>query len=336
MKNVLVTGCSGFIGFHLSQKLMSNGFRVIGVDMMNDYYDINLKKKRLFLLKKYDKRLFTFIKLNVSSNQKLESVFLNNKIDYIVHLAAQAGVRDSITNPHKYLNYNITGFLNILELAAKFKIKHLVYASTSSIYGLNNKFPFSVRDVADHQIQFYAVSKKTNELMAHTWSHLYNLPATGLRFFTVYGPWGRPDMALYKFAKNIIKNKKISVFNNGNHVRDFTYIDDIVDGIYLALNKIPKPIKSKSKIDSSNSYAPHRIYNLGYGKEIKLLKFIRLIEKNIGKKAKINFLPMQAGDVHRTSADISDTQKDLGYMPKFSVENGVKNFIDWFKTYHNY
>lgn len=333
--NVLVTGCSGFIGYHTTKKLINNGFRVIGVDMMNDYYDINLKKNRLLnLKKKFNKNLFSFYQIDICSNNKINKIFTDNKIDFIVHLAAQAGVRDSIINPHKYLNYNINGFLNILELAVKHKIKHLVYASTSSVYGLNKKFPYNVKDTTDHQIQFYAVSKKTNELMAHTWSHLYQLPTTGLRFFTVYGPWGRPDMALYKFAENIIKNKKIDVYNKGNHIRDFTYVDDIVDGIFLALKKIPNSIKNNN-INSSNSFAPYKIYNLGYGKEIKLSKFIKLIEKYIGKKANIRYLPMQPGDVHKTSADITQTERDLGYNPKFSVDEGIKNFIKWFKEYHN-
>jgi UDP-glucuronate 4-epimerase len=336
MKNIIVTGCAGFIGYHLSLKLINQNFNVIGIDMLNDYYDIKLKKDRLKNLKNQSKKNinFKFYKINISNKLKLFEIFNSYKIDYIVNLAAQAGVRNSLIYPEKYLNYNIQGFLNILELSKQYKIKHIVYASTSSVYGLNKKYPFKTNHTTDHPLQFYAVTKKTNELMAHAYSSLYGLRLTGLRFFTVYGPWGRPDMALFKFTKNIIENKPIEVFNKGNHVRDFTYIDDIVNGILLSLKKLPKSIKLDEKIGSHNSYFPHKIYNLGCGQKIKLKKFISLIENNLNRKAKKINLPMQKGDVHMTSADISLTIKDLGYRPRVNVEQGIKNFIDWYKIYY--
>ena len=336
MKNIIVTGCAGFIGYHLSLKLINQNFNVIGIDMINDYYDIKLKKDRLKNLKNQSKKNnnFKFYKINISNKLKLFEIFNSYKIDYIVNLAAQAGVRNSLVYPEKYLKYNIQGFLNILELSKQYKIKHVVYASTSSVYGLNKKYPFRTNHTTDHPLQFYAVTKKTNELMAHAYSSLYGLRLTGLRFFTVYGPWGRPDMALFKFTKNIIENKPIEVFNKGNHIRDFTYIDDIVNGILLSLKKLPKSIKLDEKIESHNSYSPHKIYNLGCGQKIKLKKFISLIENNLNKKAKKTYLPMQKGDVHMTSADISLTIKDLGYRPRVNVEQGIKNFIDWYKIYY--
>lgn len=336
MKNIIVTGCAGFIGYHLSSKLINQNFNVIGIDMINDYYDIKLKKNRLHKLIKLGKKNynFKFHKINIANKLKLREIFESNKVDYIINLAAQAGVRNSLIYPEKYLVYNIQGFLNILELSKLYKIKHIVYASTSSVYGLNKKYPFSTNHTTDHPLQFYAVTKKTNELMAHAYSSLYGLRLTGLRFFTVYGPWGRPDMALFKFTKNIINNEPIEVYNNGNHIRDFTYIDDIVDGILLSLKKIPKSINPEKNIKSHNSYFPHKIYNLGCGQKVKLKKFINIIENNLNRKAKKINLPMQKGDVHVTSADISLTIKDLGYRPKVSVEQGIKNFIDWYKSYY--
>ena len=335
---ILITGCSGFIGYHLTHKLLSKNIKVIGVDMMNDYYDINLKKKRLSNLKKLAKpnKNFVFYKLNISDFKKLNKVFNENKLDYVINLAAQAGVRDSIKIPQRYLDYNITGFLNILELSNKHNIKHLLYASTSSIYGLNKKFPLKESESTEHQIQFYAVTKKTNELMAHAWSQLYNLPVTGFRFFTVYGPWGRPDMALYKFADSIINNKPIELFNKGDHVRDFTYIDDVIHGIYSAIKKIPKKNNKNINFNTSNSTSPFKIYNLGCGREVTLKNYLRLIEKNLNKKAKIKYLPMQLGDIHKTSADITLAKRELGYNPKVNVEEGIKNFISWFKYYKKY
>ena len=331
--NILITGSSGFIGFHLVNKLINLNYNVIGVDMMNSFYDINLKKNRLSLLKKtHIKNKFVFYKINLTNIKKLESIFQKHKIHTVINLAAQAGVRDSISDPHKYLEYNIRGFLNIIELSKKFKIKHFVYASTSSVYGLNKKLPYKESNPTCHPIQFYSVTKKTNELMAHAWSHLFNMPTTGLRFFTVYGPWGRPDMALYNFVENIQNGKKINLYNKGNHIRDFTYVSDIVDGIVLAMKKIPKK-NSKSKLSQDNSSAPYQIFNLGCGKKVKLKEFVAIIEKNLAKKAKINYLNIQAGDVHTTIADISSASKILKYKPKVMIEEGIKNFVKWYIDY---
>ncbi|MAD57048.1 MAG: hypothetical protein CMK44_00565 [Porticoccus sp.] len=316
---ILITGCAGFIGFHFTKFLLKKNFKIIGVDMLNHYYDVNLKIKRLSLLKNKN---FKFYKLDIQNKKKLNLIFDSYKIYKVVNLAAQAGVRDAIERPKKYLNYNILGFLNIIELCKDYKIKHLVYASTSSIYGLNTEIPFKESHNTDKQNQFYAVTKKTNELMAHVWSQIYNLPTTGLRFFTVYGPWGRPDMALYKFTKNIFEGKKLPLHNNGKHIRDFTYIDDVVKGIYLAMNKVPKGKKIS------------RIYNLGNNKEVNLKYFVSLIEKFSRKTANIENLPMQKGDIYRTKADISLAKKDLGYRPSTKIERGVKNFVDWYKTYY--
>ena len=316
---ILVTGCAGFIGFHFTKFLLKKNFKVIGVDMLNHYYDINLKKKRLGLLQNKN---FKFYKLDIQNKKKLDSLFRLYRITIVINLAAQAGVRDAIKRPKKYLNYNILGFLNIIELCKDYKIKHLVYASTSSIYGLNSNFPFKETDKTDQQNQFYAVTKKTNELMAHVWSQNFKIPTTGLRFFTVYGPWGRPDMALYKFTRNIFEGKKIPLHNNGNHIRDFTYIDDVVKGIYLAMNNIPKGKKLAT------------IYNLGNNKEVKLRYFVSLIEKFTKKTANLYHLPMQKGDIYKTKADISLAKKNLGYNPSTKIEKGIKNFVDWFKNYH--
>ena len=316
---ILITGCAGFIGFHFTKFLLNKNYKVIGIDMLNHYYDINLKKKRLSLLK--DKN-FKFFKLDIQNKKKLNSIFKSFHIENVVNLAAQAGVRDAINKPRKYLNYNIIGFLNIIELCRNYNIKHLVYASTSSVYGLNKKLPFKESDKTENQTQFYAVTKKTNELMAHVWSEIHRLPTTGLRFFTVYGPWGRPDMALYKFTKNILEEKSIPLHNNGNHIRDFTYVDDVVKGIYLAMKKIPK------------NNIPSAIYNLGNNKEVKLKYFVSLIEKYSKKKAKFNILPLQKGDILRTKANISLARKKLGYNPSTSIEKGIKKFIDWYKEYY--
>ncbi len=316
---ILVTGCAGFIGFHFTKFLLSKKFKIIGVDMLNHYYDINLKKKRLSLLKHNN---FKFYKFDIQNKKKLDYIFKSYKIDKVVNLAAQAGVRDAIKKPKKYLNYNIIGFLNIIELCKDYNVKHLIYASTSSIYGLNKRIPFKESDKTESQSQFYAVTKKTNELMAHVWSDIYKLPTTGLRFFTVYGPWGRPDMALYKFTKNIFEGKKIPLHNNGNHFRDFTYIDDIINGIYLAMNNVPK------------SKVPSVIYNLGNNKEVSLAYFLRLIEKYSNKKAICINLPLQKGDIIKTKADIKLARKKLGYNPSTSIEKGIKNFVNWYKNYN--
>ena len=287
--------------------------------MMSRYYDINLKLKRLELLKHHN---FKFYKINIEKKSDLKKIFQNYKIDKVVNLAAQAGVRDAIKKPKKYLNYNILGFLNIIQLSTEFKVSHLVYASTSSVYGLNKKIPFREKDKTEQQNQFYAVTKKTNELTAHVWSENYGLPTTGLRFFTVYGPWGRPDMALFKFTKNILEGKKINLHNRGNHKRDFTFIDDIVIGIYRGMINIP------------NSKIPAQIFNLGNGKMVSLKYFISLIEKYLGKKALFNILPLQKGDIKSTKANIFKSKKYLNYSPKTSVELGVKKFIEWYKDYY--
>ena len=318
-KYVLVTGCAGFIGFHFSKFLLKKKYEVIGVDMMNHYYDINLKKNRLKLLKRNN---FKFYQINIEKKSDLKKIFQKYKIYVVVNLAAQAGVRDAIKKPKKYLGYNILGFLNIIQLSTEFNVSHLVYASTSSVYGLNKNIPFREKDKTEQQNQFYAVTKKTNELTAHVWSENYNLPTTGLRFFTVYGPWGRPDMALFKFTKNIFEEKKIDLHNHGDHKRDFTYIDDIIMGIYKAMINIPT-----SKI-------PAQIFNLGNGKMVSLKHFISLIEKYSGKKALYNSLPLQKGDIKSTKANISKAKKYLKYSPKTSVELGIKKFVKWYKAYY--
>tara|TARA_Y100000768_G_scaffold383662_1_gene366210 strand:- start:1366 stop:2352 length:987 start_codon:yes stop_codon:yes gene_type:complete len=320
---ILVTGCAGFIGFHLTKLLLSKNKYIIGVDMINHYYDVKLKNSRLKELKRISNKKLIFYKCDIQNFKKMDTIFKKYKITKVVNLAAQAGVRDAIRKPKKYLNYNINGFLNILNLCKDYQIKHLIYASTSSVYGLNKKRPFSEKDKTDSQNQFYAVTKKTNELMANVWGQIYNLPTTGLRFFTVYGPWGRPDMALFKFTKNIINGDPIYLHNYGNHMRDFTYIDDIVNGIYLSLKKTPQaPSISK-------------IYNLGFGKAVSLKYFLNLIEKYTNKKAIVVNLPMQLGDILKTNADISLAKKELGYKPNTKIDNGLKNFIKWYTNFYN-
>lgn len=332
----LITGAAGFIGFHVCKSLLDKGFSVIGADSINNYYDQSLKKDRVSYLSKNFKKKFIFNKINLASQKQTKDFFSLYKPDYVIHLAAQAGVRYSIKNPYSYLNNNLKAFLNILENCRYHKVKHLVYASTSSVYGANTKLPFDESDSANHPIQFYAATKRSNELMAHSYSSMFNLPTTGLRFFTVYGPWGRPDMALFKFTKNIIENKIIDVFNNGKHKRDFTYVDDIVSGI---IGVISKPPKSNKKFDHynpdiSSSSAPYRILNIGNNNPVNLMTYISLIEKNLGKKAKINFMPLQRGDVEETFSDISKISALTNYNPKVDVETGVKNFIDWYKSYY--
>ncbi len=317
-KIYLITGSAGFIGFHLSNKMLSKGFKVIGIDNLNNYYDVQLKKKRNNILKK--NKNYTFKKIDIKDYKSLETVFKKKKIHKVIHLAAQAGVRYSLKNPKSYIDNNVNGFFNILEISKNYKVKKFVYASTSSIYGLQKKFPLKENFNTDNPIQLYAATKKSNELMATSYSHLYKMDTVGLRFFTVYGPWGRPDMALFKFTKNIIKDKPIEVFNKGKHVRDFTYVDDIVDGIIkIVLNK-------KNKFGS-------KIFNIGNGKKIKLLKYIQLIEKNLKKKARKKFLPLQKGDVYKTHSDIRLIKKHYNYHPKTDVNHGVKKFIKWYISY---
>jgi UDP-glucuronate 4-epimerase len=330
----IVTGSAGFIGFHLCKTLIKNKKnRIIGLDNLNNYYSVKLKKDRLSYLKKINiNKNFLQYKIDISNYKKLEKIFKKIKPDFVINLAAQAGVRYSLKHPEEYLKNNMIGFFNIMDLSKKYKIKHLVYASTSSVYGLNKKMPFSENFTADHPIQFYAATKRSNEIMAHSYSYLYNLPTTGLRFFTVYGPWSRPDMSLYNFAENISKNKKIEVFNYGNHVRDFTYVDDIVDGIIKSIFKLPKK-KKLIKPNPGESPAPFQIFNIGNNRPIKLMDYIKLIEKNLQKKAIIKYLPLQPGDIHATKADIKKISKILKYKPKTNIKDGIRNFIDWFKKY---
>ncbi|MDD5579539.1 MAG: NAD-dependent epimerase [Methylobacter sp.] len=331
---ILVTGAAGFIGSTLGIRLLERGDEVVGIDNLNDYYDVNLKLARLERLRDYEK--FKFIKLEIADRQGVENLFAKEKIQRVMHLAAQAGVRYSITNPHAYIDSNIVGFINILEGCRHNAIEHLAYASSSSVYGANTRMPFSIHDNIDHPVSLYAASKKANELMAHTYSHLYHLPTTGLRFFTVYGPWGRPDMSLFMFTRNIIEGKPIDVFNYGNHRRDFTYIDDIVEGIIRVIDK-PAQVNASwasENPDPGTSKAPYRIYNIGNNNPVNLLEFIETLEKCLGKEAIKNFLPLQAGDVPDTYADVSDLVNDLGYKPATLLENGIKNFVEWYKDFY--
>ncbi len=330
----MVTGAAGFIGAALTLRLLKRGDEVIGIDNLNDYYDTNLKLARLETILHYAN--FKFIKIDISDKTKIEALFENEKFDNVMHLAAQAGVRYSISNPHAYIDSNIVGFLNILEGCRNNKIKHFVYASSSSVYGANTKMPFSVHDNVDHPVSLYAASKKTNELMAHTYSHLYGLATTGLRFFTVYGPWGRPDMSLFKFTQNILEGKPIDVFNYGNHRRDFTYIDDIVEGV---MRVIDNPAQKNNHWDGNcpdpgTSLAPYRIYNIGNNNPVSLLNFIETLEKCLGKEAKKTLLPMQQGDVPDTYADVSDFISDFDYKPDTILEIGVRNFVEWYKNFY--
>ena len=318
---VLVTGCAGFIGFHLSKKLINQSYKVCGVDNLNDYYDVNIKKNRLKILKKF--KNFNFYKIDLVNNKKIKKIFDLNKFDFVVHLAAQAGVRYSITNPRKYLEANIDAFFNIIELSSKKKIKHFIYASSSSVYGDNKIFPLKETNNTDNPISFYGASKKCNEIIANSYSNITNLRCTGLRFFTVYGPYGRPDMSLFKFVSNIIKSKKIDIYNRGNHIRDFTYIDDVVNSIFLLMDK-----KKHNKIKR------HQIFNIASSKPIKLFDFIKIIEKNLNKKAKINLKPFQLGDVHKTFADTNKLYKYINYTPQTKIEEGIKQFCIWYDNYY--
>jgi UDP-glucuronate 4-epimerase len=333
---ILVTGAAGFIGFHtVFEILKKKGFTVIGVDNLNSYYDVNLKKNRIKILKKKYKKKFIFKKIDISNKKKLNNLFRENKFKKVINLAAQAGVRYVKKNPDAYFESNIRGFYNIIELCKKFKILHLVSASTSSVYGANKNLPFNENNIADHPTQFYAATKRTNEIIAHSYSHMFNVPVTLLRFFTAYGPWGRPDMSLYLFVKNIIENKKINVFNFGNHSRDFTFVKDIVNGIILSLDKIPKPDKkwNAKKPNPSSSSAPFKILNIGGGDNISLMQFIRIIEQILKKKAKIKFTNFQSGDIKDTTASIKESVKYLNYKSKIKIREGVKEFINWYIKY---
>ena len=331
---VLVTGAAGFIGSALSIRLLDRGDEVFGIDNHNDYYDPNLKEARLARHINHDS--YTHIRMDIEDGKAVEALFKENQFDVVVNLAAQAGVRYSIENPLAYINTNMVGFGHILEGCRHNKVAHLVYASSSSVYGSNTKMPFSVHDNVDHPLSLYAASKKANELMAHTYSHLYDLPTTGLRFFTVYGPWGRPDMALFKFTKAMLAGEKIQVFNYGKHRRDFTYVDDIVEGVIRVLDKpaAPNPNWSGDNPDSGTSLAPWRVYNIGNNSPVELLDYIGAIEEALGIKAVKELLPLQPGDVPDTYADVDDLVKEFSYKPSMTVKQGVNNFIEWYKKYH--
>ena len=334
-EKILITGAAGFIGFHLSKLLLDNDYEVIGIDNLNDYYDPNLKKDRLEILGKNNN--FIFHKIDLKDKTEVDKTFETYRPNYVINLAAQAGVRYSLKNPYAYVDSNLIGFMNILEACRSYPVKHLIYASSSSVYGGNKVAPFSTSHNVDHPVSLYAATKKSNELMAHTYSHLYKIPTTGLRFFTVYGPWGRPDMAYFSFTKNIIEGKPIKVFNYGNMERDFTYIDDIVEGIYKLLDVIPKPNPDwdETKDDISTSFAPYKIYNIGNNQPVQLMKFINILEEKIGKKAEKIYMDMQPGDVLRTYADVSDLEKDIGFKPSTSIEEGLEKFVAWYKDYYN-
>ena len=329
---VLVTGAAGFIGSFTAERLLERGDRVLGIDNLNDYYDPTLKKARLQQLQRHDG--FSFEKLDVADAQPLAATFRQYEPDRVVHLAAQAGVRHSIDNPRAYVDANVTGFLNVLEAVREVGTEHLVYASSSAVYGGNRKQPFGSEDNVDHPLSLYAASKKSNELMAHAYSHLFDIPATGLRFFTAYGPWGRPDMALFIFTRKILAGEPIDVFNHGHHRRDFTYIDDIVEGIVRVLDGAPTPAAPEEPLAPDNSTAPHRLYNIGSNKPIDLLHFIELIEANLNRHAEKNFLPLQPGDVPETCADITPLTRDFGYRPSTPVATGVARFIAWYLDYY--
>lgn len=332
--NILVTGAAGFIGYHTCRAFIEAGHNVVGLDNLNDYYSVTLKEDRLKQLRDFHN--FHFEYADLADAEKLNTLFKQKNFSHVINLAAQAGVRYSLKNPHSYILSNIVGFANLLEACRHNKIAHLVYASSSSVYGLNSTMPFSTNDNVDHPISLYAASKKSNELMAHSYSYLYNLPTTGLRFFTVYGPWGRPDMALYIFTKAIYENAPIPVFNNGDLQRDFTYIDDIIKGLtkITDLTATPDPKWSAAKPNPASSCAPYRVYNIGNNQPTPLMSFISILEECIGKKATIEFLPMQDGDVYATYADISPLEQTTGFRPSTELKTGIKSFISWYKEYH--
>ncbi len=331
---ILVTGAAGFIGSALCRRLLARGDEILGIDNLNDYYDVQLKMDRLATIESHEN--FHFSKLDISNREDIADYFEQNKPERVVNLAAQAGVRYSIENPHSYVDSNIVGFVNILEGCRHNNTEHLVYASSSSVYGANTNMPFSVHHNVDHQLALYGATKKANELMAHTYSSLYSLPTTGLRFFTVYGPWGRPDMALFLFTKKMLAGEAIDVFNHGKHKRDFTYVDDIVEGVIRTLDNVAKPNEEWSgmKPDPATSLAPYRIYNIGSNKPIELMRYIEILEQCLGIESEKNYLPMQAGDVPATFADVEALENDVGYSPTTSVEQGIENFVKWYKEYY--
>jgi UDP-glucuronate 4-epimerase len=334
-KNILITGAAGFIGFHLSRKLLDQGCTVLGLDNLNDYYDLNLKQARLDQLTPHP--AFTHVNIDLADRSAMETLFSKHHFDAVMNLAAQAGVRYSLKNPHSYVNTNLVGFLNVLEGCRHTNVQHLVFASSSSVYGANTNMPFSVHDNVDHPVSLYAATKKSNELMAHSYSSLFGLPCTGLRFFTVYGPWGRPDMALFLFTKAILEDRPIDIFNNGHMKRDFTYIDDIVEGVARVIHKLPEPAPdwNGNDPDSATSYCPYRLYNIGNNQPVELMRYIETLEQCLGKKAKKNFLPMQKGDVPATCADIADLEKDVGFKPDTSIETGITKFVEWYRGFYN-
>jgi len=334
-RSVLVTGCAGFIGYHLCLRLLRNGRDVVGLDNMNPYYDVTLKQARLSQLQDFG--AFRFARLSLEDRAGVETLFGRNEFSVVVNLAAQAGVRFSLTNPHAYVESNLTGFLHILEGCRHRGVGHLLFASSSSVYGANTRMPFSVHHNVDHPVSLYAATKKANELMAHTYAHLYGLPCTGLRFFTVYGPWGRPDMALFLFTRAILAGEPIQVFNHGRMKRDFTYIDDIVEGIMRIMERPaePDPSWAGEAPDPGTSYAPYRIYNIGNNQPVELMRYIEVLEECLGKKAEKHFLPLQPGDVPATFADIDDLSRDFGFHPRTSIEEGIARFVQWYREYYH-
>jgi UDP-glucuronate 4-epimerase len=334
MSSVLLTGSAGFIGFHVAKRLLSEGLRVTGIDNLNDYYDVELKKARLEQLTAHSN--FTFVKADITDRGRMATLFESDQYDQVLNLAAQVGPRYSLINPHAYAEINVLGFVNILEGCRQSRVKHLVFASSSSVYGANSKIPFSTRDRADHPISLYAATKRANELMAYTYAHLFGIPCTGLRFFTVYGPWGRPDMAPFLFAKAILEDRAIDVFNFGQMRRDFTYIDDVVESVTRVLAATPEPTREEHKEgeELTTSSPPYRIYNIGNDSPVDLMRFIQLIEEATGKKAKLNLLPLQPGDVAATWADVDDLARDLDFRPRTSIETGIRRFVEWYRAYY--
>jgi len=333
-KNVLVTGVAGFIGFHLAYRLLKDGYSVVGIDNLNPYYDVNLKKDRLKELEPFSN--FQFHGIDLSRLDDLAAIFKARPFDVVVNLAAQAGVRYSLENPHAYVDANLVGFVNLLECCRHYSTKHLVFASSSSVYGANTRMPFSVHDNVDHPVSLYAATKKSNELLAHTYSHLFGLPTTGLRFFTVYGPWGRPEMAVFLFTKAILAKKPIQVFNYGNMQRDFTYIDDIIEGVHRVMKKLPAPDPqwSGNAPDPGTSYAPYRIYNIGNNQPVELKRFIEVLEDQLGMRAEKDLQEMQPGDVPATYANIDDLYEAVGFKPMTPIEEGIRRFVEWYKSYY--
>ena len=331
---ILITGAAGFIGYHLSKKLLDESYQVIGIDNLNDYYDPSLKQSRLEILGKYNN--FTFQKIDLKNKTEVDSIFTEYNPTHVINLAAQAGVRYSIENPYAYVDSNLIGFINVLEACRNYPVEHLLYASSSSVYGGNKVAPFSTNHNVDHPVSLYAATKKSNELMAHTYSHLYGIPTTGLRFFTVYGPYGRPDMAYFSFTKDILAGKPIKVFNHGKMERDFTYIDDIVKGIVKLIDKAPVANKEwdESRDDLGESFAPYKIYNIGNNSPVPLMRFINALEAALGKEAEKIYMDMQPGDVLRTYADVTDLERDIGFKPSTSIEDGIKRFVDWYKEFY--